>query len=121
MYKNFDLAQDFPNKILFHFLWVKMSPKKSRKVFRWPEICPLGKILAQEFEIAAVTEILGRRNKSIVQLLSTENFYTPKINVDSMYGGDCDSAITKAAAAVARVQSQSQEVGSGNERRLVVF
>ena len=32
-----------------------------------------------------------------------------------MYGGDCDAAIAKAAAAVTRVQSQSQEVGSGDE------
>ena len=32
-----------------------------------------------------------------------------------MYGGDCDAAIAKAAAAVTRVQGQSQEVGSGDE------
>ena len=32
-----------------------------------------------------------------------------------MYGGDCDAAIAEAAAAVAHVQSQSQEVGSGVE------
>ena len=32
-----------------------------------------------------------------------------------MYGGDCDAAIAKAAAAVSDVQSQSQEVGSGHE------
>ena len=32
-----------------------------------------------------------------------------------MYGGDCDAAIAKAAAAVTHVQSQSQEVGSGDE------
>ena len=32
-----------------------------------------------------------------------------------MYGGDCDAAIAKAAGAVTRVQSQSQEVGSGDE------
>ena len=32
-----------------------------------------------------------------------------------MCGGDCDAAITEAAAAVAHVQSQSQEVGSGDE------
>ena len=32
-----------------------------------------------------------------------------------MYGGDCDVAIAKAAAAVTHVQSQSQEVGSGDE------
>ena len=32
-----------------------------------------------------------------------------------MYGGDCDAAIAKAVAAVTHVQSQSQEVGSGDE------
>ena len=32
-----------------------------------------------------------------------------------MYGGDCDVAIAKAAAAVTDVQSRSQEVGSGSE------
>ena len=32
-----------------------------------------------------------------------------------MYGGDCDAAIAKAAAAVTHVQSQSQVVGSGDE------
>ena len=46
LYKNLDLTQDFPNKISFHFLWVKMLPKDLPKVFRWPEMSPLGKILA---------------------------------------------------------------------------
>ena len=32
-----------------------------------------------------------------------------------MCGGDCDAAIAEAAAAVTHVQSQSQEVGSGDE------
>ena len=32
-----------------------------------------------------------------------------------MYGGDCDAAKAKASAAVTHVQSQSQEVGSGEE------
>ena len=32
-----------------------------------------------------------------------------------MIDGDCDAAITKAAAAVTHVQSQIQEVGSGDE------
>ena len=84
-------------------------------------MCPLGKILVRDFEISAVMEILGRRDKSIVQLLSTENCIHSKKNAHSMYGGDCDAAITKAAAVVTRVQSQSQEVGSGNEERLLVF
>ena len=39
-----------------------------------------------------------------------------------MYGGDCDAAIAKAAAALTHVRSQSKEVGSGDGRaRLVVF
>ena len=49
LYKNLDLTQDFPNKISFHFLWVKMLPKNLPKIFRWPEMCPLDKILAQDF------------------------------------------------------------------------
>ena len=32
-----------------------------------------------------------------------------------MYGGDCNAATAKAAADVTRVQSQSQETGSGDE------
>ena len=36
-------------------------------------------------------------------------------NAHSMYCGECDAAIAKAAAAVTRVQSQSQEVGSGDK------
>ena len=32
-----------------------------------------------------------------------------------MYGGDCDAAIAKDAATMTHVQSQSQEVGSGDE------
>ena len=32
-----------------------------------------------------------------------------------MYGGDCDAAIAKTSAAVTHVQSQDQEVGSGDE------
>ena len=31
-----------------------------------------------------------------------------------MYGGDCDAAIAKAAAAVTHAQCQRQEVGSGD-------
>ena len=39
-----------------------------------------------------------------------------------MYGGDCDAAIAKTAAAVTRVQSKSREVGSGDGRAgLLVF
>ena len=35
-------------------------------------------------------------------------------NAHSTYGGDCDAAIAKAAAAVTHVPSQSQEVDSGD-------
>ena len=76
LYKNLDLTQDFPNKISFHFLWVKMLPKNLPKIFRWPEICPLDKILAQDSEMAAFTKILGRRDTSVVPLLSRENCKT---------------------------------------------
>ena len=69
LYKNLDLTQDFPNKISFHFLWVKMLPKNLPKIFRWPEMCPLDKILAQDFEMAAFTKILGRRDISIAPLV----------------------------------------------------
>ena len=76
LYKNLDLTQDFPNKISFHFLWVKMLPKNLPKTFRWPEMCPLDKILAQDFQMVAFTKILGRRDTSVVPLLSTENCKT---------------------------------------------
>ena len=76
LYKNLDLTQDFPSKISFHFLWVKMLPKNLPKIFRWPEMCPLGKILAQDFQMAAFPKILGRQDKSVVPLLSTENCIT---------------------------------------------
>ena len=76
LYKNLDLTQDFPNKISFHFLSVKMLPKNLPKIFRWPEMCPLDKILAQDFQMAAFTKILGRRDTSVVPLLSTENCKT---------------------------------------------
>ena len=49
-------------------------------------------------------------------LLSTENCTWYNKNARSMmYGGDCDAAIAKAADAMTHVQSQSQEVGSGDE------
>ena len=70
LYKNLDLTQDFPNKISFHFLWVKMLPKNLPKIFRWPEMCALDKILAQDFQMAAFTKILGRRDTSVVPLFS---------------------------------------------------
>ena len=102
MYKNLDLTQDFSNKISFHFLWVKMLPKNLPKIFRCPEMCPpdkIPKILAQDFQMAAFTKILGRRDKSVVPLLSTESgkktLLSSNKNAHSMYGGDCDTAIAK--------------------------
>ena len=86
-----------------------MLPKNLPKIFRLPEMCPLGKILAQDFQMAAFTKILGRRDKSVAPLLFHKNAH-------SMYGGDCDAAIAKAAAAVIHVQSQQgQEADSGEE------
>ena len=40
---------------------------------------------------------------------------TPNKNAHSTYGGYCDAAKTKAAAAATRMQSQSQDVDSGDE------
>ena len=40
---------------------------------------------------------------------------TLQTKTHTMYGGDCDAAIAKAAAVVTHVQSQSQEFGSGDE------
>ena len=93
-----------------------MLPKNLPKIFRWPEMCPLDKILAQDFQMAAFTKILGRQNTSVVPLLSTENCKHSS-NTHTAYGGDCDAATAEAAATVTHVQSQSQEVGSGDEGR----
>ena len=48
--------------------------------------------------------------------LHGKSYNTLNKNAHSMYDGDCDAAIARAAAAVTLVQSQSQEVGSGDER-----
>ena len=73
LHKNFDLTQDSPNKILFHFLEEQNLVQNLPKIFRWPEMCSLGKILAQDFQMASVTKILMRRDKSIAPLLSLGN------------------------------------------------
>ena len=73
LYKNLDLTQDSPNKILFHFLWEQNLLQNLPKIFRWSEMCSLGKILAQDFQMAAVTKILMRREKPIAPLLSLGN------------------------------------------------
>ena len=44
-----------------------------------------------------------------------------KTRTRHMYGGDCDAAIAKAAAAVTHVQSRSQEVGSDDEGLGLLF
>ena len=62
--------------------------------------------------MAAFTKILGRRDKSVVPLLSMYLKYNK--NAHSMYGCECHAAIAKPPAAVTRVQSPSQEVGSGD-------
>ena len=62
LYKNLDLTQDFPNKIFFHFLWEQNLVQNLPKIFRWPEMCSLGKIVAQDFQMAAVTKIMMRRD-----------------------------------------------------------
>ena len=73
------------------------------KVFKWPKMCPLGKILAHNFEVA-VTKILRQRDKTIAPLLSTgsrETLQTQHVMDDS----DCNAAIAKAAAAVTYIQN----------------
>ena len=74
-------------------------------------MCSLGKILAQDFQMAAVTKILMRREKSIAPLLSLGDKHLKHKNAH----GDCDAVIAKADAVVTHVHSLSQEVGSGDE------
>ena len=58
----------------------------------------------------------GGRAVETSPLLSSEIVkHSRHKNTHSMCGGDCDAAIAEAAAAVTHVQSQSQEVGSGDE------
>ena len=80
-------------------------------------MCPLGKILAQDFQMAAVTKVLGRRNKTIAPLLSTENRKTSQTqtNAHGMDDGDCAASTPKAVAIMTHVQSLSQEVGSEDD------
>ena len=72
--------------------------------------------LGPRFSNGSLHENLGAaRQISCCAVLSHEKLSNTNKNAHSMYGGDCDSAIAKAAAAVTHVQSQSQEVGSGDE------
>ena len=58
----------------------------------------------------------GGRAVETSPLLSSEIVkHSRHKNTHSMCCGDCDAAIAEAAAAVTHVQSQSQEVGSGDE------
>ena len=63
--KNLDLTQDFPNKILFHSLWEQNLVQNLPKIFRSPEMYSFGKILAQDFRMAAITKILMRRENQL--------------------------------------------------------
>ena len=65
LYKNPDLTQDFPTKILFHSLWEQNLVQNLPKIFRLPEMYSFGKILAQDFQMAAVTKILMRRENQL--------------------------------------------------------
>ena len=65
LYKNLDLIQDFPNKILFHSLWEQNLVQNLPKIFRLPEMYSFGKILAQDFQMAAITKILMRRENQL--------------------------------------------------------
>ena len=73
--------------------------------------------LGPRFSNGSLHENLRAARKiSCAASLLTENCKTLKQKrTHHMYGGDCDAAIAKAAAAVTHVQSQSQEVGSGDE------
>ena len=58
----------------------------------------------------------GGRAVETSPLLSSEIVkHSRHKNTHSMCCGDCDAAIAEAAAALTHVQSQSQEVGSGDE------
>ena len=74
-------------------------------------MCSLGKILAQDFQMAAVTKILMRRENQLCRFfpwgISRKHFKHKNAH------GHCDAAIAKAATAVTRVQSLNQELVLG--------
>ena len=110
-YKNLDLIQDFPNKISFHFLWVKMLPKNLPRFSDGRKCVLMAKSWPKIFKWQPCTKILGRETNQLCRFSHTENCKTLLTKrTQHMYGGDCDAAIAKAAAAVTHVQSQSQEV-----------
>ena len=66
------LPKFFPTRFSFTFYELKCSQKIFQD-FKWPQMRPLRKILARDFEKAAVMKILGRRDRSIAPLISTGN------------------------------------------------
>ena len=68
--------------------------------------------LGVRFSNGSLHENLRAARQISVPLLSMYLKYNK--NAHSMYGGECHAAIAKPAAAVTRVQSPSQEVGSGD-------
>ena len=72
--------------------------------------------LGPRFSNGSLHENLGAaRHIDYAASLHGKSENTLNKNARSMYGGDCDAAIARAAAAVTHVQSQSQEVGSCDE------
>ena len=100
------LPKIFPTRFCFTFMR-KNIRKKSSKIFKWPEMCPLGEILAQDFQMEAVTKILRQQDISIAPLLSLGDKHKTL--------GDCDAAIQPKLLPLTHAQSLSQEVGSGDE------
>ena len=72
LYKNLDLTQDIPNKISFHFLWVKMLPKNLPKIFTWPEMCPRAVLMGTK----SCTKILNFSTRFSCENLAVEDFVT---------------------------------------------
>ena len=91
------LSKHFPNRTLFQFLWEQNLVQKSSKIFPTKLVTPfMGtkscteifrdfqmagnvpscQILAQDFQMAAVTKILKQQDKSFALLLSTGNHKT---------------------------------------------
>ena len=59
---------------------------------------------------------MAERQINCAASLRGKSLNTPNEDAHSISGGDCDTAIAKATAAVTHVQSQSQEVSSRDER-----
>ena len=76
-------------------------------------MCSLGKILAKDFQMAAVTKIFMPETNQLRRFFSWG--ISRKHLKHKNAHGDYDAAIAKAAAFVTHVQSLSQEVGSEDE------